>query len=256
MSTFQLILIGGIVGIIGVSHIADALITKDAINLDAGVRARIWERQARSALWWRVIEFIGMVLIAVGVLRTWGILKLTNSPFTCIAIGMAIYCLSSILKSWSAQRSYNVEAPGTPASRSAATAAMLTTVAELVLGAGICWYVFANRVPPGGKPPLGPTTQAPMPANSNQKPSTAAGGAEWVDQAEALKLIKKDADYLEVLVRRTDVRAREIGGAKQYLRSDIDQMITQTGLPDEDELADDIKKVRAERSNTPEPEAQ
>jgi hypothetical protein len=255
MSTFQLILIGGIVGIIGVSHIADAMITKDAVNLDAGVRARIWERQARSALWWRVIEFIGMVLIAVGVLRTWGILKLTNSPFTCIAIGMAIYCLSSILKSWSAQRSYSIEAPGTPASRSAVSAAMLTTVAEIALAAGIGWYVFANRVPPGGKAAPGPTTQAPTTTNTNKK-APAAAGPEWVDQAEALKLIKKDADYLEVLVRRTDVRAREMDGARQYLRSDIDQLITQTGLPDESELADDIKKVRAERSKPVDPEVQ
>ncbi len=69
---------------------------------------------------------------------------------------------------------------------------------------------------------------------------------QWVDQADALALLGKNKDYLEVLVRRKDVRSQIANGRREYYALDISQQ-KEAGLPNEEELAEELKQLREDQ---------
>ena len=252
MSTFHLIVFGGLVGVFAVSSIAEGIMASRTAALDPHTRERIFQREASAAILWRIAHFVALVLVLAGVLRTWGIVNVTNYPYSAVAIGLAIFCASSVLRSWFASRAYHAEAPDTPASRGAFSAAVMVSIAEIALGGGVCWYVFSHRTPPGGA-----KTNPPAATAKNPTAVPAAKGmqpAQWIGEAEALQLLPgKDAAYLQALARRADVRSRDAGGEARYHRDDIVKMKL-AGLPGAEEIIEVGKELPARAAPVPPPE--
>ena len=174
-----------------------------------------------------------MALIFLGVLHSLGLLQLLPRGWgvPVLAVGLAVLSLSSSLRAWLRSGAYQAEAPGNPAARSAFRAGVMVTAAELALAGLVCWYVLAQS---GPRPPAELLTARQLsaePAVTAPEKSGEKKDLFWVDEAEALKLLKgKDAAYLNALVRRKDIRAKVEGGRTLYRRDDISAMIT-AGLP-------------------------
>jgi len=243
------ILVGAMVGVFLISMIADEMLARHFVAFDAATRDRIWKREARLQIWWRIPQYIGVTLMVVGVLRNLGVLKIPGLGVTqSIAGGLAVYCMASIARSWFSKHAVGVEAPGTPASRGALVAALLITVAELSLAGVVGWMVFKDDIRAWIS---GPKKPVPAISTSEDDGKGAAPGVTpekspaqkliWVDEAEALRMLKgKNAAYLKALARRGDVRSEKVEGQVMYRRDDISAMKI-AGLPTEEELAAESK---------------
>ena len=148
---FHQILLGGLIGVFIVSSFADSLLNRGKRVLDASTLDGIARRQNASSIFWRIGQSVAFVLIALGVLRTWGSfpwLHFVTRPYSTVAVGMGLYCLTNSVRAWYSVGVYRAEAPDTVASRNAFFAAILITIAEAALGGGICWYVFTHSTMP------------------------------------------------------------------------------------------------------------
>jgi hypothetical protein len=230
--------IGGVIGVFVVSMISDSLVERSAVKLDQNVRSRVFERQATTSLWWRIADGIGFLLMLVGMAKAAGMIKASGSwGIPSMAIGLAVVCIASSMRAWMAQRAYGVEAPQTPASKSATTAAILVSASELILALLVCSFVFTSpRVTGGGGNTQPKTKPAGTAAAAAGTPEKSPEETLWVDQNEALRLLKgKSPEYLEALVARQDIRDRNTDGKREYRRDDISAMKI-AGLPSEAEL--------------------
>jgi hypothetical protein len=252
MNTLQIIVIGGIVGVIAISQMGDAMIHRHSIDLDAEVQKRIYRREANAALWWRAIEGLAFIMMVVGVLKAIGLLKVQTAVqfgIPLMATGLSVYCCASILRSWHSSRVYNTEAAGTPAGTTARSAALLTTLAEVALAAGVCWYVFFHMNAPrtAPTPPAPPPVVMPSPGGHPQGgPAQGTGTAankDWVDKDEALTLLGKGDDYLEYLVLNKSVRTQIVDGKRRYQRNDISSEKS-AGLLNDEDMKQELKQLR------------
>jgi hypothetical protein len=248
MNTLQIIVIGGIVGVIAISQMGDAVIHRHSIDLDAEVQKRIYRREAGAALWWRAIEAIAFIMMVVGVLKAAGFLKVQTTVqfgIPLMATGLSVYCCASILRSWHSSRVYNAEAAGTPAGTTARSAALLTTLAEVALAGGVCWYVFFHMNAPrtSPTPPTPPPVVTPSPGGPTQGSGITTANKDWVDKDEALTLLGKSDDYLEYLVLNKSVRTQLVDGKRRYQRNDITSEKS-AGLLNEDDMKVELKQLR------------
>ena len=238
--------IGGVIGVFLVSMVSDSLVERSAIKLDQQVRSRVFERQASSSIWWRIADGIGFLLMLVGMAKAAGMIKASGSwGIPSMAIGLAVVCVASSMRAWMSQRAYGVEAPQTPASRSALKAAILVSASELILALLVCSFVFTSTRVAGGSTQKKTPSPAAVPVTAGAK-TDSPEDTLWVDQQEALRLLKgKTAEYLEALVARKDIRDRNSNGKREYRRDDISAMKV-AGLPSDAEL-----KVPAAIDKTP-----
>jgi len=258
MSSWQLLIVGATVGAFAISHLSDALIERKALALDFAVRQRIYQREARALLWWRVIDAVAIVLLILGILKVLGKVVLFSSEygFPMMACGITLYCAAATLRAWMRQQAYAREAQGSPASSSARIAALLTTFVEVVLAGAACWYVFiylpAAKTASGATVPA-KTVPAEQPAAARPRKHKAgvapAQAEQWLSESNAVKFLGIDADYLEVLVRRGSVRINPKSDTREYLRRDIETE-QQAGLPTDQEVADELKQVKADRESS------
>jgi len=239
-----LILIAGVVGVFIVSSAAKAAVERAAVAVDRDTRERVWRRELRVLWFWRGPDMLGMALMCLGILQAAGVLRLLPRGWAVpvLAAGLMVLSLSSALQAWLCSRAYSAEAPDSAATRSAFRAALAVTAAELALAGIICWYVLSRGLPattPSAAPPAGRSTPAPAlttPENDGAQPDLF-----WVDETEALKMLKgKDSAYLDALVRRQDIRAKVEDGRKLYRRDDISSLKA-AGLPSTEELREDLK---------------
>jgi len=238
-----LLFILGVVGVYVVGGLSQAAVERAAAGLDRDARERIWQREMSLLWFWRGPDFAGMALIVLGVLRSLGFLTLLPRGWgvPLLAAGLVVLSLSSSLRAWLRSRAYGAEAPGSAVARSAFRAGVVVTAAELALAGVVCCYVLARR--PSATPAGGAPARGAAPATAVAAPEIASGQPDlfWVDEAEALKLLKgKDAAYLNALVRRQDIRAKTEDGRKLYRRDDISALKT-AGLPSLEELQEDLK---------------
>ena len=242
-----MVIIGGVIGAFVVSTIAQNLVEKNALSLDRDLRERIWRREAQTLTWWRLLETGGIAAMIAGMAKMLGIISMSGSwGIPTMAIGFAVVCLATSLRTWLSNKAYAIEAPGTPASRSAFSAAVWVTLTEFSLGCVVCWFVFSHI--PAGKisvPTTPSTATIPAVTPSPTTPSDSRD-ALWVDEAEALRLLKgKDAAYLKALAARKDVRARDENGKTEYRRDDISAMKL-AGLPSMEELTASLENAKNE----------
>ena len=243
----QIVIIGGVIGAFVVSTIAQNLVEKNALSLDRDLRERIWKREAQTFSWWRLLESAGIAAMIAGMAKMIGFIHSSvDWGIPTMAIGFTIVCLATSLRTWLSNKAYSIEAPGTPASRSAFSAAIWVTITELSLGCAVCWFIFSH-IPAGSKtsatttPAVTVTGVAPSPATPSE-----SRDALWVDEGEALRLLKgKDAAYLKALATRKDIRAREENGKTEYRRDDISAMKL-AGLPSMEELTASLEQTKNE----------
>jgi len=254
MPSWQILIVGSVVGAFAIAHLSDAIIHRKALLLEMSVRQRIYDRESRAMLWWRAIDAVAIVLLILGVLKVLGMVVLHKSQYgmPLMASGIALYSVAAIIRAWSSQHAYSMEAPGSPASSSARAAALLTTVAQVALAGVVCWYVFAPKMGGGGggggATPAA-ATKTPKSAPAAKAPAPEIKGPPWLDEGEAVKLLGRDSDYLEVLVRRGAVRVQVSGDKREYLRVDIVSE-KEAGLPGDEEVADELKQVKADREKS------
>lgn len=251
IGTTQWVIIGGVIGAFVVSTIAQNLVQKNALMLDRDLRERIWKREAESANWWRLLESAGIVAMFAGLARMMGLFRSPlNWVIPTMAIGFTVVCLATSLRTWLSRKAYAIEAPGTPASRSAFNAAVWVTITEVSLGCIVCWFVFSSLSNTSRTNTSAPTTPT---VNSPVMPRESADML-WIDESEALRLLKgKDAAYLKSLVAGDYIRARDEGGKSEYRRDDI-SATKLAGLPTPEDIQEAIARAKAKSEPPPVPE--
>jgi len=242
--TQLLLFIACVAGVYIVGSLSRAAVERAAAGLDRDRRERIWQREMGTHWCWRGPDLAGMALIVLGVLRRLGLLMLLPSGWAVpvLAAGLVVLSLSSSLRAWLLSHACSAEAPDSGAARRAYRAGLAVTAAELALAGAVCWYVLA-RGPAVTSAGAWPPARGSAPATAVTAPEKAGEKQDlfWVDEAEALKLLKgKDAAYLSALVRRQDIRAKVADGRKLYRRDDISALKT-AGLPSVEELQEDLK---------------
>jgi hypothetical protein len=142
-----------------------------------------------------------------------------------MATGFLIVCGANIFRAWQRKKNYARFSPDSEATKKAANAALILTLAELALAATTLYFTadkFAALVTGKKAPPVPGAIQV-TPNTPLPTPKTA--DSLWVDQATVLTLLKgRGADYLEALVKRKDVRANTVDGKTLYRRDDIETM--------------------------------
>jgi hypothetical protein len=239
----QIIFILAIFAVFIVSSMAANMVERAATLLDRETLDRIWKRQVRTTLYWRIPDVLGIGMLIAGVLKMLGILRIftdTAWGIPTMTLGLAVISVACCLRAWLTQHAYVNEAPDTPASQKALQSAVIVTVAEVLLAGGVCWYVFTH-LPSSSSTPR-QATQRPAPGVTT--PEDSAPRKLWVDQDEALKMLPgKSAAYLDALVRRQDVRGKKENGRTLYRADDIKQTKV-AGLPTDEEVKDDMQPKR------------
>ena len=237
---FVFIVLGGLAAVYAVQHIVDALIRRGAMELDRDTLDRVWRRESKRAGIWKTIESVAFALILGGLAIIYGVFQIPNGQFWgfgALAGGMGTFCIATVLRAWVSHSAYSAEAPNTKASRGARTGAVMTTIAECLLGGAVCWYVFTHVTWPASVRNL---VSAP-PASTSTSTSTSTGTSTstrpsmFVGESEAVELLGKNAKFLKALAERKDIRSREQNGVTEYHRDDIIKT-RRDGLPSAEDL--------------------
>src|ERR1043165_1495178 len=171
---FNYYLLGGIVAVYFGSSMANGWLRDSSAELGVDVRERVFQREARFGWIWRATEFVGFVIILVGMFRP--MLGLRFNSQYMIAAGLTVFCLSNAASAWFSNAAYRREAPESKASRTARRAAVIVTLAEVALLSYVAWIVAPNL---GWSSTAKPPTR---PANTAKQDT-----GVWISEAAALK---------------------------------------------------------------------
>lgn len=228
-SNVSVILLIGLLIIWILSQFLEGLIEKASAALSIEARNEIYKAEAAGHMLWRAPDIFGIALLIIGMLKAMGRLGGLGGPLPwgipAMATGFLIVCGANIFRAWQRKKNYARFAPDSDASKKAANAAIILTLAEVLLAATTLYFTgdkFAALVTGKKAPPVPGAVQvtpnAPL-------PTTPSPNSLWVDQATAISLLKgRGADYLEGLVKRKDVRSNTVDGKTLYRRDDIETM--------------------------------
>lgn len=239
--SFQMVVIGGIVGAFLASTIADSMVISGAAGLTPDTRERVYQRIVKFDMLLRVLDVAGIILLVLGVLGIMGVIR--GGPqfawrFGAVAAGFAIICLERVIRSWITWHCYNQESATAAARGKVLSAALLITVVEVALGAWVCWWVFNNVTYTGPRAKPNAATAQQTPTQKTER--------VWINENAALDLLGKDKAYFELLVPFAGIRTRNQGGVILYLKSDLESQL-EAGLPELEQLKASAQK----RSITP-----
>lgn len=240
MPTLAIIILGGLAAVYAVANVAEWLIRRGAVELDRDTLDNVWRREARGAGVWKSIETVAFICLLAGLAIIFRVIKLKLGAFWgygTLAVGMAIFCLASVLRAWISHAAYAAEAPNTKASGGARTGALLTTLAECMLGGAVCWYVFTHVTWPSNS--NGRNTASSNTATTGTGTGTGTSNStrpsDYIGESEAVELLGKNAKFLKALAAHKDVRSREKNGVTEYRRDDIIKT-KDAGLPSAEDL--------------------
>lgn len=238
--SFQVIVIGGVVGCFLVSIIADGMVAKGAAVLPPDVRERVYQRALKWDMLLRVVDGFGFILLVLGMLGLAGVIK--GGPdfpwrLSCVGTGFAVLCVERVLGAWVTCNAYANEVPGQPVHRQAFAAALVVSIAEIALAVGVCWWIYTHTIYNGRS-----SSNTSTPAQTS--PGTNAGpGMErtYVNEKGALEIIGKDKAYLDVLVKYMGIRKRSEGEVTFYRKDDL-TTAKDAGLPTLEEMEEALKR--------------
>jgi hypothetical protein len=214
--------------------------SKGVAALPPDVRERIAARSDRLAKVWSILSYLGFAVLFVGIAKFFNIIK--GGPkipwgLYCIAIGICIICLERVLRSWDRYLLFSREARGTGVPGNALIATLIITVVEATLASVIGYNIFTRAAVTGGKVAQEPAAQQATEGEGEGKDNVTI----YVPESEALKILEKDKDYLDLFVRWGDVKTQVLGNDTVYLRKDLDDL-RQSGLPTKDEMVKELKE--------------
>lgn len=234
--SFQMVVIGGIVGAFLAATIADSMVVSGTASLAPATRERVYQRIVKFDLFLRVLDIAGIILLVLGILGLLGVIR--GGPqfawrYGAVAAGFAVICLERVIRSWITWHCYNQESDAAAARGKTLSAALLVTIVEVALGAWVCWWVFNNVTYTGPRQPSNPAPAQQTPAPKTQR--------VWINENAALELLDKDKAYFELLVPFAGIRNRDQGGVTLYLKSDLESQL-EAGLPTLEQLKDSSQK--------------
>lgn len=228
------------------SQIAHGMVLRGSALVPPDERERIYQRQARIAGLLDLLDYAAIGILLVGMARCLGLIRYapkTAWGLYAIGGGLALMCLAKVIRSWSLVGSYRAETTERNAVGAVVRAAVLVTVVEIALAGGVCWWMASNwnRFSSG--------------AGTSSSSSSGSDGTDGTDEdsqrpsllitkAEALKVLGKDDEYLQLLVQIREVRTEEEKGETKY-RSDDVSGVKQAGLRSIEELRNLAKKQSA-----------
>jgi len=226
-ASVSLILMGGLVVVFMLTYIVDAMIEKASGPLAIDTRNTIYQEEAKTLMFWRAPDAIGIGLMLLGILKARGMLG-GGTPWgiPAMTLGLLLVCAANTLRAWMRKRTYARFAPGSEAARTAVIAALLITVAEIGL-AGATVYFTQNQVlalvgTPAKTSTAGGTTATPVNTGTELRPRNGL----WIGEEEALERVKgRGAEYLKALREQNHIRTEVQGGKTMYRSDDFDAML-------------------------------
>src|ERR1700704_894777 len=97
-------LLGGLIAVYFVSSMANGWLRDSSAELSGDVRERVFQREAKVGWVWRATEFLGIIMILVGMFRP--MLGLRFNSQYMIAGGLAVFCLSNAASAWFSDAAY------------------------------------------------------------------------------------------------------------------------------------------------------
>ncbi len=184
-------------------------------ELPDAVRLELASRERRQARLWQLLEWLGIGLILLGMFEVRHVIfsDRAQNVFS-IAGGLALFCVANAASAWSAYLNCKKLAPGTRASNTGFRAALLVTVAEIVLLAVVCWRVYSRYN----------WSKWLKPKDESGEVIPEEKGT-WLDETIALKeLSKLDRDYITGLVEGGALRTKIVSGKKMYNARDVEAL--------------------------------
>ncbi len=217
LNSFNLTLLGSMVAALIVSGVAASMLRGASEELGATIRDVIFRKEDKLARFWHAAEWIGIGLILLAMFGPGGtVFAKASQRLFCIAGGLALFCLSNAASSWAANAIYRREAPNTKAAGTAFRAAILVTIAELLLVAVVGWKVY-DRI----------DWSASASAKSDGAPAEVEQeeSGVWLDESIALKeLAKLNRGYIDGMIESGALRTKTVGGKKMYNARDVEAL--------------------------------
>ncbi|MCK6471809.1 MAG: hypothetical protein L6R28_08685 [Planctomycetes bacterium] len=233
-----------------ISQMAHSILLKGAALVPPDERERIYQRQARFSHITSLIEYIGYGVLVLGIARIFGLIRdKSGVPWGlyCMAGAFVLLCVGKVLHSWLLAGAYRKETSESRAVGAAVRSALLITVFEVALAGGICWFIATRAVAVGGRSSAVSTSDG---NGSDGTDTTNGSGTEtprqdpWIGQAEALKILGKDEEYLQLLAQIKEVRTKVEEGETKYRIDDVTG-VKEAGLRSVEELRTLAKKQSA-----------
>jgi hypothetical protein len=262
---YNLVLIAGVAGCYCFGVAMEYLALYDSSKWASETRQRVTERLAKYDGWLRFLDFAGMALIAVGVLRHFRMLTfipLTSSRILVAAIG--VLCIERVIRGWMTWHAVR-QSDETAARTRALIAALAGTILQVALAVWVGWWVITHvLVTKKGNAGTGATTVQTTPGSAGTESSEIEESAppsscepKWMTEAEALQYCGKDKAYLELLVAyahgmfSAPLRSK-VDGREMYRRDYMEQ-IKLGGWPSLEELRNAQPQEDAPTPKPPQP---
>ena len=249
--TTLMLLVGGMFFGMIASQITESLFRNAAATLNPETRERMYQYEMKWDLVIRIFDIVSFGVLICGVVKMMGRFPAITAPNIhwggyAMAAGNILGALSLMLQGWVRYSAYQAVEDAKPSRPQARTAFMAVVVFELIWVGLIVFLVYTRFQPligPVSNPPAATTTQTgPSGSTSNTGSSAEPSSPDspeaklWIDQSEALKILGQDAEYLEMLVKLKEVKAKKNeDGTYLYFYNHLDSL-KQSGLPKKSEL--------------------
>lgn len=251
--TAILIILGCIFAGMFISHMARSMLVKGAALVPPDERERIYQRQARFSHVTSLIEYTGYGVLALGIARIFGFIPgKSGVPWGlyCMAGAFVLLCAGKVLHSWLLAGAYRKESSESRAVGAAVRSALLITVFEVALAGGICWFIATRAVAVGGRSSAA-STGSESGSDGADGADGGAGGEQardlWIGEAEAVKILGKDAEYLRLLAQIKEVRTQAKDGQTWFRHDDVTG-VKEAGLRSIEELRSIARKQNAPKT--------
>lgn len=242
---FQFVILIGIAVCYVVSTAAEAYARRGARLLPEEARRRARERIQDRVWLLYCLDAVGVAMMIFGLLRLLGFLQgfvgLIWAP-RALACAVAVMCLERALRIWVIQRAFAAEPEGRPAARRGAVLAVLVTLVQTAVAVTVCAWVFTQVTVHTTRSSR--TEEALPPEDQKDDVPIRLIFEQWVNQAEALKIIGRDKTYLDLLVRYDQVPTRQGADGTFYARAFLETR-KESGLMPLEELQEWARKEEA-----------
>jgi hypothetical protein len=243
-TNLRLALIGALLICYVLASLAEAWAGNGIAGLETEVRGRIRERIRQWTWYLRAMDVVGVLLLLVALARLAGLLSdvLPSLGEWALGLGVGFLCAERVLRAWNVWRAFLGEPAAQMVHRRALAAAAVVTLSQVLLAGLICWWAFFRSYRAGAEP----GEEAPAPFLPEQELPGEQRQRQWVHESEALRLLGKDAAYLELLAAHDDAAVKRTANGIFYDRRWL-EFRRQAELPSLEDLRESAPKAKAEK---------
>jgi hypothetical protein len=242
-----------------VSQIAGDLAERAALLLDPPVRERVWQREAKWRMVLTIFHYLSFGVILLGFLKARGLIRFHSEiawDVPAIAAGTVLNGLGMLAEAWLRATAYKNE-PGSEPARGKVKQIFMLVLASELLWCGVIAYVFVLPMFKPNTSKQGTTANESTDelGGEHSKPAPkdpAKPSAPWINQREALDILKVDREYFALLVKTGEIEVKLENGTTLYSSNSV-ITLKRDGMPLKEDLQERVDQEKAKEHEKPAP---